>query len=224
MKACFGCKAVSASAGWAGQFGMGRTGGQVMASGEAVDVAVGQRLRALRLARGLSLEKVAARTGVSIGFLSQVERGLSSPSLRMLALLADTLQTGLAGLFGSEAETRDDAIVTREQDRPNLWLWRAGITKQLLTPSGTAGGLSLFRTVLEPEASTGDDPFSHDGDEAGLVLEGDLVLTVETQTLRLATGDSFRFASRRPHRFGNPSATKRAVVLWVNAMLPAADP
>ncbi|GJE41002.1 cupin domain-containing protein [Methylobacterium soli] len=191
-----------------------------MSSGDAVDVAVGQRLRALRLARGLSLEKVAASTGVSIGFLSQVERGLSSPSLRMLALLADTLQTGLAGLFGSETEARDDAIVTREQDRPNLWLWRAGITKQLLTPSGTAGGLSLFRTVLEPKASTGDDSFSHDGEEAGLVLEGDLVLTVEDQTLRLATGDSFRFASRRPHRFGNPSATTRTVVLWVNAILP----
>ncbi|KAB1070282.1 cupin domain-containing protein [Methylobacterium planeticum] len=197
---------------------MGRTSGQVLSSGEAVDVAVGQRLRALRLARGLSLEKVAASTGVSIGFLSQVERGLSSPSLRMLALLADTLQTGLAGLFGGETQGPDDAIVTREQDRPNLWLWRAGITKQLLTPSGTAGGLSLFRTVLEPRASTGDDPFSHDGEEAGLVLEGDLVLTVESRTLRLVAGDSFRFASRRPHHFANPSATERTIVLWVNAI------
>lgn len=186
---------------------------------DPVDRAVGQRLRALRQERRLSLEKVAASTGLSIGFISQVERGLSSPSLRVLALLADTLQTGIGGLFETTAPEKDpDPIVVFERDRAELKLWRAGITKQLLTPAGRTPSLSLFHMVLEPKASTGDELFSHDGEEAGLVLEGRLTLVVEARTLDLAAGDSFRFASHRPHRFGNPDGRTRAVVLWVNAL------
>lgn len=184
--------------------------------GDPVDRAVGRRLRALRQARSLSLETVAARTGLSIGFVSQVERGLSSPSLRVLALLADTLQTGIGGLFEG-AEPEADPIVVHQKDRPELRLWRAGITKQLLTPTGGPRGLSLFHMVLDPLASTGDDLFSHDGAEAGVVLEGHLTLVVETRRLDLGAGDSFRFESWRPHRFANPAAA-RAVVLWVNAI------
>ncbi len=65
----------------------------------AADLAVGQRLRALRQARNLSLKAVAAATGLSIGYLSQVERGLSSPSLRVLTGVADLLGIGLGALF-----------------------------------------------------------------------------------------------------------------------------
>jgi transcriptional regulator with XRE-family HTH domain len=189
---------------------------------DPVDRAVGQRLRVLRRARGLSLEAIAARTGLSIGFLSQVERGLSSPSLKVLALLADTLQIGIGGLFEpAPKEPEADPIVVFEKDRPELQLWRAGITKQLLTPPGGTQGMSLFHMVLKPGASTGDELFSHDGEEAGLVLEGRLTLVVETRTLQLSAGDSFRFESRRPHRFGNPGARGRAVVLWVNVLGPS---
>ncbi|HTF78721.1 MAG TPA: helix-turn-helix transcriptional regulator, partial [Bradyrhizobium sp.] len=67
-----------------------------------MDVAVGQRIRDLRRTRAMSLEAVAARTDLSIGFLSQIERGLSSPSLRVLATLADVLGVGIAGLFGAK--------------------------------------------------------------------------------------------------------------------------
>src|SRR5947209_7313611 len=67
----------------------------------AMDVAVGRRIRDLRRIRQFSLERVAARTELSIGFLSQIERGLSSPSLRVLATLADVLGVGIAALFGA---------------------------------------------------------------------------------------------------------------------------
>ena len=190
------------------------------AKAPAMDIAVGQRLRELRRARRLSLETVAARTDLSIGFLSQIERGLSSPSLRVLATLADVFGVGIAGLFGAKeaAGTAKEAIVTREKARAKLNLWRTGISKQLLSPAGSDGRLNLFLVHMEPGGSTGDELYTHDGEEAGLVIEGEMKLTVDTESWTLKRGDSFRFASRRPHRFGNPSNESKAVVLWVNCV------
>ena len=79
----------------------------------AMDVAVGRRIRDLRRIRQFSLETVASRTELSIGFLSQIERGLSSPSLRVLATLADVLGVGIAALFGASpsADGASDQVV-----------------------------------------------------------------------------------------------------------------
>lgn len=189
----------------------------------AMDLEVGQRIRRLRHERALSLEGVAARTGLSVGFLSQIERGLSSPSLRVLATLADVLGVGIAALFGtkSDGDARADGIITRVPERAELKLWRTGISKQLLSPPGSDGRLNLFVVHMEPGGNTGDELYTHDGEEAGLVLEGEMTLTVDSESWTLKAGDSFRFASRRPHRFGNPSTKGKTVVLWVNCIAPA---
>jgi transcriptional regulator with XRE-family HTH domain len=197
-----------------------RLGNVAAAAPAAPDVVVGQRIRELRRTRGFSLETVAARTDLSIGFLSQIERGLSSPSLRVLATIADTLGVGIAALFGTGAggEGAPDGVVIRERERAELKLWRTGISKQLLNPAGADGRLNLFLVHMEPGGSTGDELYTHDGEEAGLVLEGEMTLTVDADTWTLKTGDSFRFASRRPHRFSNPSEARKSVVLWVNSV------
>ena len=189
----------------------------------AMDVAVGRRIRDLRRIRQFSLETVAARTNLSIGFLSQIERGLSSPSLRVLATLADVLGVGIAALFGASpsADGTSDQVVTRGLQRPELKLWRTGVSKQLLSPASADNKLNLFLVHLEPGGSTGDELYTHDGEEAGLVLEGEMMLTVDSETWSLKTGDSFRFASRRPHRFSNPAQDAKAVVLWVNCVTGA---
>ncbi|MBP1090296.1 helix-turn-helix domain-containing protein [Bradyrhizobium diazoefficiens] len=189
----------------------------------AMDVAVGRRIRDIRRVRQFSLETVAARTGLSIGFLSQIERGLSSPSLRALATLSDVLGVGMAALFGSNpsADGASDQVVTRGLQRPELKLWRSGISKQLLSAAGSDNRLNLFLVHIDPGGSAGDELYTHDGEEAGLVLEGEMMLTVDSETWSLKTGDSFRFASRRPHRFSNPAQDARAVVLWVNCVTGA---
>ncbi|HLG79430.1 MAG TPA: cupin domain-containing protein [Bradyrhizobium sp.] len=186
----------------------------------AMDLAVGKRLRDLRRKAALSLEAVASRSDLSVGFLSQVERGLSSPSLRVLATLADVLGVGIAALFGDQASSTSASagVIIRSAERAELKLWRSGISKQLLNPTGADSKLNLFLVHMEPGGSTGDELYTHDGEEAGLVLEGEMTLTVDDETWRLKTGDSFRFASRRPHRFGNPDRRVKAVVLWVNCV------
>src|SRR3954470_12095875 len=186
----------------------------------AMDIAVGRRIRDLRRIRQLSLEAVAAETKLSIGFLSQIERGLSSPSLRVLATIADVLGVGIAALFGTApgGDGASDSVVTRGQQRPELKLWRTGVSKQLLSAAGGDNKLNLFLLHLEPGGSTGDELYAHDGEEAGLVLEGEIMLTVDSAPGSVKTGASFRFASGRPHRFSNPAEDAKAVVLWVNCV------
>jgi transcriptional regulator with XRE-family HTH domain len=197
----------------------------VKAAEPPMDLAVGRRIRELRRARALSLETVVARTDLSIGFVSQIERGLSSPSLRVLATLADVLGVGIAALFGATpgGDGASGGVVTREAQRAELKLWRTGISKQLLSPAGAENRLNLFLVHMEPGGSTGDELYTHDGEEAGLVLEGEMTLTVDAETWSLKSGDSFRFASRRPHRFSNPAGDAKAVVLWVNCVTATAS-
>ena len=141
----------------------------------------------------------------------------------MLATLADVLGVGIAALFGSKPsdDPTSGGVVTRQLQRAELKLWRTGISKQLLSPAGTENRLNLFLVHLEPGGNTGDELYTHDGEEAGLVLEGEMTLTVDAETWSLKTGDSFRFASRRPHRFSNPAEDAKAVVLWVNCVTQA---
>ncbi len=181
-----------------------------------IDALLGGRIRRLRKARGLSLAEVAARTAFSIGFLSQIERGLSSASVKVLATLADALGTNIASLFEESADDDNDQIVVRMADRKNLPFGRTGISKQLLTPSSTEALLHLYVVVIEPEGYTGDGSYTHEGEEAGLVLEGSIELIVDEQRFTLNEGDSFRFSSNRPHRFRSVGR-RSARVIWVNA-------
>lgn len=177
---------------------------------------VGARLRCLRKARGISLQALSGSTGASIGYLSQVERGLSTPTLKLLASAADALGVSLAAFIGATGPgTRSETPVMRAGGRSGLGLWRTGISKELVAPDG--GGLSMFLVRVAPDGSSGEEDYSHAGEEAGYVLEGELDLWVEGRVWRLHPGDGFRFESRRGHRFRNPGTTP-ALVLWVNAV------
>ncbi|MBL8587721.1 MAG: cupin domain-containing protein [Methylobacteriaceae bacterium] len=178
------------------------------------EAAVGARVRALRRARGVKLDELARQMGVSIGYLSQIERGLSSPSLRVLVSLTQTLGAPIASLFSAPANGEAEAVVVRKARRGRLAVWKSGVRKQLLTPDGDSA-LSIFLVEIDRGGETGEELYAHSGEEAGLVLEGAMTLTVEAQTWRLGEGDSFRFRSTRPHRFAN-AAEGVTRVLWVN--------
>ncbi len=178
--------------------------------------ALGMRLRQLRKERGWSLQELARRTGVSIGYLSQVERGLSAASLKLVFQAAEALGIGLASFFSADgAPPEAEPVAIRKVERGQLGLWQAGISKELLTPPRDASRLNLFLVHLDPGGTTGGEDYLHDGEEAGLVLSGRIELTVDGRSWSLSEGDSFRFRSNRPHRFRNDGDTP-ASVLWVN--------
>jgi len=184
-----------------------------------LDVVLGDRIRHRRRARSMSLKDVAVQSGISIGLLSQIERGLSSPSLRVLASVADALNIGLGNLFDESLtprSQREGDIVVRAGGRKRLGFWRTGISKELLTPSSGSSGLEIFMIVIEPGGTTGSQVYSHDGEEGGLVLEGSIAIVVDGEEHRLTAGDSFRFESTRPHSFWNLEQTPARIV-WVNS-------
>jgi len=184
--------------------------------GEAADpVAVlGPLIRERRKALGLTLSDVAGRSGLSVGHLSQVERGLSTPTIRQLQQIAETMGVTIGWFFRAEAGAPEEAeggVVVRAGRRRKMEMTSLGITDELLVPN-LDGALELLFCTLQPGAGAGPDAYTHAGEEAGLVLAGEMELWVEDERYHLRTGDSFAFASTRPHRYRNPGNTELKLV------------
>ena len=182
----------------------------------AIDEAVGTRIRALRKSKALALKTIATTTGFSIGFLSQIERGLSSPTLRALMTLADAMQVNLADIIrGATAPVPSAPVITRAAERSSITLWKSGIRKLALAGGGLTAGAPFSMTLLEfaGRASSGVELYTHEGEEAGYVLQGRLLLEFSDRRWTLEPGDSFHFASDIPHRFENPLRRKVVAVM-----------
>ena len=191
-----------------------RAGESAAASADPVDV-LGPLIRERRKALGLTLSAVSGCSGMSVGHLSQVERGLSTPTIRQLQQIAGTLGVTIGWFFRAEAAAADDdgeaSVVVRASRRRKMEMTSLGITDELLVPS-LDGALELLFCTLQPGAGAGPEAYSHAGEEAGLVLSGEMELWVEDTRYHLATGDSFAFASTRPHRYRNPGSTELKLV------------
>jgi transcriptional regulator with XRE-family HTH domain/mannose-6-phosphate isomerase-like protein (cupin superfamily) len=197
----------------------GRRGaGGAARAGSTADLWLGQQIRALRKAQKLSLSQLAERSDLSIGNLSQIERGVRSPSLRSLQRLSECLNVPIADLFQTRSlpPASELGTILRRKARPILNLSKTGCHKELLTPM-VPGTLQMLLVTLEPGGSSGPDHYTHKGEEAGVVISGAMKLWIEDQAYILKEGDSFRFKSTRRHRF--ESASKQVTrVLW--AMTP----
>jgi transcriptional regulator with XRE-family HTH domain len=176
---------------------------------------IGTRIRGARLKKKLSLEQVSELTGLSISLISKIEREITAPSVRSLLALIGALDIPLEHLFDQTTDSsQESGLVVRAGERRRLDFGEKRLVKELLTPQ-PIGSLELLMVILAPGGSTGDDIFSHNGEEAGMVLTGCLELWVDGQTFLLHPGDSFAFPSVKPHRFRN-AAEVETRVLWVN--------
>jgi transcriptional regulator with XRE-family HTH domain len=182
-----------------------------------IDRVLGEALRAIRRQRDRSLQSVAEAAGISVGHLSQLERGLTSGTVRDLLRVSQALGTDLARLLASRDATAGSPYVVRNSQR-HSFEFSEGVTKDVLTPS-MDGMLRMYMVRLAPHGASGDESYAHDGDEAGLVIRGQLLLTIDGVEHLLEEGDSFGFPSRLPHRFRNP-ADAVALVLWANMGVP----
>lgn len=175
---------------------------------------IGREIRSLRKVRGMSLEELGGLTDKSVGYLSQIERGLSHPSISALQAISSALGVQIGWFFpqGEAGDPTDRGVVVRHTTRRRL-SFESGVTDYLLSPN-LSGALELLLSEFAPGASNGDAPYTHAGEEAGLVLSGTLELWVDDDHFLLSPGDSFSFRSTKPHRYLNPGNEITRVV-WV---------
>ena len=177
----------------------------------STDVDVGERLRALRRFRRCTLRTIAARSGLSESFLSQVERGRSSASIASLRRIAEALGVSMADLF--EPDGVPGPRVLRRDERPALSFGILG-RKLLLTPR-PLHHLEVFAGELEPGGSTGAQPYAHgDSEELFVVLSGSVQLELGGELFELERGDSIDYRSSTPHRVSNVGEGV-AEVMWI---------
>jgi DNA-binding transcriptional MerR regulator/quercetin dioxygenase-like cupin family protein len=170
---------------------------------------VGPRLRRMRLQRGFSLARVAHAAGVSVGFLSALERGQMSASVATLRRLARFYRMNILSLF-DPSEANPGRV--RPKERKVLEAG-PGVRMELLAWGNTVMEPHLFRVA--PAAGSGE-AYSHEGEEFLYILRGCLEIALEGgESHRLEEGDSFYFESSNQHRWTNPG-DKEAWVLWVN--------
>jgi transcriptional regulator with XRE-family HTH domain len=180
---------------------------------------LGPRLRLVRGSRQLSVRELARRVGCSASLISQIERGISVPSVGVLYSLATELGSSLDYLlFGSGAAPRDSvpavtpepkaaasppAIVQRGCDRRIIDL-ASGVRWERLTPQSEAM-TDFLEVIYSPGGHSTDErrPLRHDGREYGLVISGTLQANVGFESYELGPGDSIAFDSSTPHEYLN---------------------
>lgn len=180
---------------------------------------VGARLRAIRVAAGLSQRQVAQRAGVPHAQISVVEQNKSSPSVATLRKILGGLGISMADFFEEDRATpegcffRFDELIdltsklsatTSAEPRGKLAFRQVGDARR--------HNLQILHEVYEPEADTGETLLQHFSSEGGIVVEGELEVTVGEEVRVLRPGDSYLFDSRVPHRFRNLSDRRTVVI------------
>lgn len=156
-----------------------------------------EKLRRRRKLKRLSLKTVADLAGISIGTLSQIERGLSSPSFATIKAICRALEMPLDWLFDDALE--QNPLVVRADKRRVMNLGPATMAKQLLTPDSVRGIQMMLITIPPGVMSVLDR--MNEGYKCGAVLSGRLGLTVADETAMLEKGDSFAFSATKPHQY-----------------------
>ncbi|MEQ8653253.1 MAG: XRE family transcriptional regulator [Kiloniellales bacterium] len=175
---------------------------------------LGQDLRSLRKARGLTLAELALQLGRSVGWLSQVERGLSEPGISDLRALASVLDVPLGFFFANEdASPEEQGFIVRRNARRSLGNTQDGLVEELLSPD-LGGSFEIVRSVFAPGSKI-KQPAKRPTEEAGYILAGTLELTLGERRFELQAGDSFRFKDQ-VLLWRNPG-DEPCIVIWVIA-------
>ncbi|MFC8039156.1 helix-turn-helix domain-containing protein [Paenarthrobacter sp. NPDC057355] len=180
-----------------------------------VPVAIGSRIRAARQTQRLTIEQVADATGLTKGFLSRVERDLTSPSVASLVTLCQVLSVSVGDLFAAP-----ETHLTRRDDGPRISLGGQGIVERLLT-ARSERRLQILQATIEPRGRGENELYAVDCDVDVLhVVKGRIKLILTNEEYDLEEGDTLSFPGREPHTWINPT-DQTVEVLWV--LVPAAS-
>lgn len=175
------------------------------------DFDVGTRLKQLRTERGLSQRQLSAMAGVTNGMISTIEQNNSSPSISTLKKLLDAMSLSLGGFFNIEPPPTRPVFFGHEEMRslrtsalhgPGEGTTVDGLSIRLVGSAAEQNALQIMHETYAPGADTGE-PYQHDAEEGGIVVQGELEVTVGDEVRLLRVGEAYLFDSRLPHRFRN---------------------
>jgi len=172
---------------------------------------IGHKIKMLRIKNGLTQEELADRSELSKGFISQIERDLTSPSIATLVDILQCLGTNLRDFFNDSFDekivfSKDDAFVKENDDLKHVIRW--------IVPDSQKSHMEPILLELAPGGSSEvDDP--HEGEEFGYVLSGSVYIHLAARKYRARKGESFYYKPNFVHYISNAGKTE-AKVLWVS--------
>lgn len=171
---------------------------------------IGEKLKRMRVQRNLTQEELAARCELSKGFISQLERDLTSPSIATLVDILECLGSNLKEFFGDSA---DNKVIFKADDMFEKENDGADVIVRWLVPNAQKNMMEPIEIILQPGGrSEMEDP--HEGEEFGYVLRGEITLHIGQAQHRAAKGESFYFRPAAEHFIEN-TGKKAAAVIWV---------
>ncbi|OEH84270.1 MerR family transcriptional regulator [Desulfuribacillus stibiiarsenatis] len=176
---------------------------------------LGERIRTKRKELNMSIKEVADKTGLTSGFISQVERDLADPSITSLRRIAEALEVPI---FYFLMETKEQNPVVRKHERKKLNFPSSHLTYELLTPDLNRQ-MEMFMARLEPGAVTCEEPLSHPGEEGIVVMQGKMKITIGNDEYVLDEGDSIYYLSSIPHKI---ESTGTEDLLFISSVTPPA--
>jgi transcriptional regulator with XRE-family HTH domain len=172
---------------------------------------VGEELRKLRLARKMTLQDVAEKTGYSKALISRIENDSLSPSISSLMKITSALQIGMHELFSAVEGRR--ASVVKKDSRKSRTLPGGGIKAESLCSSPGRNKMEAIIETFESGAAGEREAAVHAGEEWLYVLNGRLEASVGGQVYELNEGDSIYVISALPHKWRNPGKGKTSALI-----------
>ena len=177
---------------------------------------VGANLKNLRTSEGLTLRELASRTGLSATLLSQLERGVTEPTLRTLRALSTVFGREASALFAGPISL--PIHVSRPGERSKLISPAGQIQYERITPNN--GQFEVLRGTLEPGDWSSEDAWAHEAIECVYVTGGTLTVEVDGKAHVIREEESITFSAALAHRYGNEGDTPTVFILSVSPPTP----
>ena len=172
---------------------------------------IGEKMREMREKRNLNIKQLSHMVECSSSLISQLERGKADPSISTLKKIAKALNVNIVDFF--TFKSKEDDLITRADERISMQLpqWDARIQSLIKTIGNKK--MQPFYTVIKPGGGS-HGMYSHEGEEFGIVLKGELELKLSDSLYKVGENDSFYFSSQTPHDWNNKGKSD-VVVVWV---------
>ena len=178
------------------------------------DTLLGQDIRALRKSRGLSLTDMATKAGCSVGYISEVERGGRTVSIKHLRGISEALGVQLGWFFTHENLPENErGKIVRAKHRRQLGSALDGLFEELVSPN-LSGTFETFLTQIDPKAKS-NGLIDRGVEEEGYIIQGELTLTLDKESFALKEGDSFHI-NKNSFSWVNTGNLK-TIILWVTS-------